>query len=146
MTETATACALCTLAASGGPDQGWVARNDLVSAYANGSNIPGWIQLQVNRHAANLGELSAEESAAVGALSSAIGKAALDITGASKLYAFSMCEFVPHFHLVLGPAPEVPPGVDRGSPLLSRIMVRDDALQDAARAVEVAAQIRTVLA
>jgi hypothetical protein len=139
-------CRLCSLVGPGAPEDTWVLHNDLVTAYDNGSAIPGWYQLQVNRHASYIGELTEPEAAAIGSASVALGVAVTEVTGASRVYSYAMCEFVPHFHLVIGAAPELAADVARGAPLLSRIMVRDAELQDPARAAEVTEKVRAALA
>ena len=140
-------CVLCAMAAGGEPEGGWLIRNDLVSGYLSGANrhLPGWCQLQVNRHATHLGELTAAEASAVGVAAGALGAAITAVTGGDRVYAYSICEASPHFHLVLGPPPAVGHGEQRGPALLARVLARDPALGDPAAAASVAALLRTAL-
>ncbi len=140
-------CLLCAVAGGEEPAGGWLVRNDLVSGYLSGANrqLPGWCQLQVNRHATHLGELTAAEASAVGVAAAALGAAITAATGGDRVYAYSICEASPHFHLVLGPPPAVGPGEPRGPALLARVLARDPVLGDAAAAASVAGRLRAGL-
>jgi diadenosine tetraphosphate (Ap4A) HIT family hydrolase len=140
-------CLLCTVAGGGEPEGGWLIRNDLVSGYLSGANrhVPGWCQLQVNRHATHLGELTPEEAGAVGDAARALGAAITAVTGGDRVYAYSICEASPHFHLVLGPPPAVGPDEPRGPVLLARVLARDPALGDPEAAATVAGALRDAL-
>src|SRR6185437_1261098 len=147
MAETQATCDLCQLAEGAGPAGGWLVRNSLVSGYISPANrdVPGWCQLQVNRHAGNLSALTAAEAAAIGVAAQELGTAIVAVTGASRIYSYSICEVIPHFHMVLGPPPEVRPGEARGPVLLSRVLARDHHFADPAAAAEVADQLRAAL-
>jgi hypothetical protein len=150
MDEDEASCELCRVAAGENePPEGWLIRNDLVTAYisAGNSEVPGWCQLQVNRHVPTLAGLSPSESAAIGLAAQQLAAAGLAATGIEdqRVYLYSLCEFVPHFHLVLGPAPVVAPGEPRGGALLSRILSRDETVRDASTAAEVAGRLRAKL-
>jgi len=140
-------CVLCTVAGGEEPDGGWLIRNELVSAYLSGANrqVPGWCQLQVNRHATHLGELTAAEAGAVGVAARTLGAAITAATQGDRVYAYSICEASPHFHLVLGPPPAVGPAQQRGPALLARVLARDPALGDPAAAASVADRLRAAL-
>lgn len=140
-------CMLCPVGAGKEPDGGWLLRDDLVSAYLSAANklLPGWCQLQVNRHATHLGELTAREAAAIGAAAQALGAAVTEVTGGDRVYAYSICEAVPHFHLVLGPPPPPGLGQQRGPALLARILARDPGLGDAPAAQAAADALRAAL-
>lgn len=140
-------CVLCTVAGGEEPEGGWLIRNELVSGYLSGANqhVPGWCQLQVNRHATHLGELTAAEAGAVGMAAQALGAAITAVTGGDRVYAYSICEYSPHFHLVLGPPPAVGPGEQRGPALLARVLARDPALGDPAAAASVAGLLHAAL-
>ena len=140
-------CVLCTVASGGEPEGGWLIRNDLVSGYLSGANrhVPGWCQLQVNRHATHLGELTAAEAGAVGVAARALGAAITAATGGDRVYVYSICEASPHFHMVLGPPPAVGQGEQRGPALLARVLARDPALGDPDAAAAVAGALRTAL-
>jgi diadenosine tetraphosphate (Ap4A) HIT family hydrolase len=141
-------CLLCAVASGDEPEGGWLIRTDLVSGYLSGANrqLPGWCQLQVNRHATHLGELTPAEAAAVGVAARALGAAITTVTGGDRVYAYSICEASPHFHLVLGPPPAVGPADQRGPALLARVLARDPTLADPAAAASVAGQLRAALA
>jgi diadenosine tetraphosphate (Ap4A) HIT family hydrolase len=140
-------CLLCTVADGAEPEGGWLIRNDLVSGYLSGANrhVPGWCQLQVNRHATHLGELTVAEAGALGVAARALGAAITSATGGDRVYAYSICEASPHFHMVLGPPPAVGPGDQRGPALLARVLARDPALGDPAAAASVADLLRAAL-
>jgi hypothetical protein len=140
-------CVLCAVGGGREPEGGWLIRNDLVSGYLSGANklVPGWCQLQVNRHATHLGELTAEEAAAVGVAARALGAAITALTGGDRVYAYSICEASPHFHLVLGPPPAVGLGEQRGPALLARVLARDPALGEPVAAASVASRLRAAL-
>lgn len=141
-------CVLCRAAGGAEPEDGWLIRNDLVSAYLSGANrqLPGWCQLQVNRHATHLGELTAAEAGAVGVAAQALGDAITAATGGDRVYVYSICEASPHFHMVLGPPPAAGLGAQRGPALLARVLARDPSLADPAAAVSVAGLLRARLA
>jgi hypothetical protein len=147
MAEIQETCELCKLAEGAGPEGGWLVRNSLVSGYFSPANraVPGWCQVQVNRHAGNLGELTAAEAAAIGVAAQELGAAIVAVTGASRIYAYSICEVIPHFHLVLGAPPAVGPDEARGPALLSRVLARDPAFTDASAAASVADRVRKAL-
>jgi hypothetical protein len=140
-------CLLCAAAGGEEPAGGWLIRTDLVSGYLSGANrqLPGWCQLQVNRHATHLGELTAAEAGAVGVAARELGAAITAVTGGDRVYAYSICEASPHFHLVLGPPPAVGPAGQRGPALLARVLARDPTLGDPAAAASVAARLRAAL-
>lgn len=140
-------CVLCAVASGGEPEGGWLIYNDLVSAYLSGANrhVPGWCQLQVNRHARHLGELTAAEAGAVGIAAQSLGAAITAVTGGDRVYMYSICEASPHFHLVLGPPPAIGPAEQRGTALLARVLARDPALGDPVAAASAADMLRAAL-
>ena len=63
----------------------------------------GHLQIVTRRHVARLGDLSADESAAVGRTAARLARALTEAGGAEWVYAAVVGTGVPHFHLHLVP-------------------------------------------
>src|SRR5580698_304829 len=100
-------CKFCDkVAAASEPTGGWVLRNDLVSASViEGTEIPGWYVLHVNRHAEGWMGLNPAEAAAIGAANASLARALKQVTGVDRVYTYSIGENFPHFHMQIGSPP-----------------------------------------
>lgn len=143
----ADSCELCKRVALADDGEGDVfLRHDLVTAYRSPANVatPGWCQLQVNRHAGNVAQLTREEASCFGKAMQVIGLAIVKATRVQRIYSYSICENVEHYHIVLGPRPGGSNEV--GAPLLKRVLSRDPRLRDPEEASRVAARLKEELA
>ena len=121
---------------------GWVLRTDHWSAcVAEGFEAPGWLFLELRRHAEGPMSMEAEEAAELGPLIPRLSSAVEEVTGAARVDVLAFGELFPHFHVLLAPRlPGDPPEL-RGPGLFQH---RGD-LIDADAAGEVAARIRDVV-
>lgn len=133
-------CEICSREAGDEPSLGgWVLRTDLWSAcVAEGFEAPGWLFLELRRHAEGPMAMDDEESAELGPLLQRLSGAIEKVTGAARVYVLAFGELFPHFHVLLAPRlPGDPPEL-RGPGLFQH---RGD-LIDADAAGEVAVRIR----
>ena len=136
-------CALCaTELSSTEPPGGWVLRTELWSASVfEGFEVPGWLFLQLRRHAEGPMGMLPEEAAELGGHLVELTSAIQAVTHAEKVYVLAYGEAYPHFHLVLHPRlPAAPAGL-KGPALFG---AREE-LRDEGRAAEVAAEMRELL-
>ena len=63
----------------------------------------GWLIVEPKRHAPGLGDLTAEEAAALGVLVSRLARALCAVAGAEHVYSFVLGDHVPHLHVHLAP-------------------------------------------
>lgn len=75
----------------------------VLHAVAQHTPVRGWLVLTSERHARAWYDLTAEESAAVGALTREVMQAQRAVLGAEHVYAFAIGDVLPHFHLHLVP-------------------------------------------
>lgn len=75
----------------------------ILHAVAQHTPVGGWLVLTSERHARAWYELTAEESAAVGALTREVMRAQREALGAEHVYAFAIGDVLQHFHLHLVP-------------------------------------------
>lgn len=70
----------------------------------------GYLFVEPKRHAAGLGDITAEEAAALGVLVSRLARALREGAGAEHVYAFVLGDHVPHLHVHVVPRyPGMPP-------------------------------------
>ena len=134
-----TDCELCRREASTEePPGGWVLRTDLWSAGAGpGFEVPGWLFLQLRRHAEGPMGMDDAEAAELGPLLSRLSAGIQAATGAERVYAVAFGEVFPHFHVLLLPRMPFAPADETGPALLLK---RAD-LCDPAAAAEVATRV-----
>jgi diadenosine tetraphosphate (Ap4A) HIT family hydrolase len=132
-------CAVCAREASTEePVGGWVLRTDLWSAcVAPGFEVPGWLFLELRRHADGPMGMETAEAGELGGLLARLSAAIAGATGAERVYVIAFGELYPHFHLVLLPRmPFAPP--DETGPAL--FLKRED-LADPPAAADMALRI-----
>jgi diadenosine tetraphosphate (Ap4A) HIT family hydrolase len=121
-------CEICGREAS--PDEplgGWVLRTPRWSAcVAAGFEVPGWLFLELRRHAEGPMAMNEAEAAELGPLLVRLSAAILAATGAERVYVLAFGELFPHFHLLLLPRlPFAPPDQVGPSLFLKRAEVVD---------------------
>lgn len=132
-------CSICTREASGEePLGGWVLRTEHWSAcVAPGFEVPGWLFLELRRHAEGPMAMEAAEAGELGGLLARLSAAIQAAAGAERVYILAFGELYPHFHLLLLPRlPFAPP--EQAGPAL--FMKREE-LADPEAAAEMALQI-----
>jgi diadenosine tetraphosphate (Ap4A) HIT family hydrolase len=105
-------CPICRReTAADEPLGGWVLRTDLWSVcVAEGFEVPGWLFLELRRHAEGPMSLTPEEASELGPLLAAVSGAVQAATGAERVYVLAFGELFPHFHLLVAPRmPMAPP-------------------------------------
>jgi diadenosine tetraphosphate (Ap4A) HIT family hydrolase len=81
----------------------------VLHAVADRTPLRGWVVLTAERHARALDHLTPESLTALGPLAARVVAAQRAALGAEHVYAFSIGDAVPHFHLHLVPRyPETP--------------------------------------
>jgi len=120
------------------PDEplgGWIVRTELWSAcVADGFEVPGWLFLQLRRHAEGPMALAPEEASELGRLLVDLSAAIQTATGAERVYLLAFGELFPHFHVLLAPRMPMAPPEHTGAHLF---LNRGD-LVDRERAAEIA--------
>lgn len=139
-------CPFCARHAAGRPEIGdWVLRRDHVSACVMpGLDIPGWYVLHLNEHVEGLGLMTEEQAGAIGNGARELTAAITAVTGEPRVYAYTICENAPHFHMVMGTPPSS--ASVRGRDLLVEILNREPGYVDAAATRRVADQVRRAVA
>ena len=105
-------CVICEWeSADEEPPGGWVLRTDLWSAcVAPDFEVPGWLFLELRRHAEGPTALTPEEASELGPLIVDVSTAVQAATGAERVYLLAFGELFPHFHVLVAPRmPMAPP-------------------------------------
>jgi diadenosine tetraphosphate (Ap4A) HIT family hydrolase len=136
-------CEICHReAADVEPPGGWVARTAWWSVcVASGFEVPGWLFLELRRHAEGPMGMDDDEAGEMGILMRQVTDAIQQVTGAERVYVVAFGELFPHFHALLFPRMPGAPPQFRGPTLF---MQRDE-LSDPPAAAEMAVQIREAL-
>jgi hypothetical protein len=104
---------------------------------APGFEVPGWLFLELRRHADGPMGMETAEAGELGGLLARLSAAIAGATGAERVYVIAFGELYPHFHLVLLPRmPFAPP--DETGPAL--FLKRED-LADPPAAADMALRI-----
>jgi diadenosine tetraphosphate (Ap4A) HIT family hydrolase len=106
--------------------------------------LRGFLILKPTRHCEHLGELTAEEAAALGPVLRAACAALQRVTGAEKVYVISFGEVVKHIHFYL--IPRLPGMTPHGLRLITQIFGEGTWACTDAEAAETAARVREALA
>lgn len=136
-------CELCRLEASTEePPGGWVLRTDLWSVcVAPGFEAPGWLFLQLRRHAEGPMGMDDAEAAELGPLVARVSAGIQAATGAERVYLLALGETFPHFHVLLLPRMPFAPDEEKGVALFAK---RAE-LCDPPAAAETAARVCTAV-
>lgn len=132
-------CELCRVESSDQePVGGWILRTDMWSAcVAPGFEVPGWLFLQLRRHAEGPMGMDDAEAAELGPLLSRLAVGIQTATGAERVYAVAFGEVFPHFHVLLVPRMPFSPAEETGPALL----LKRAELCDPAGAAEIAMRV-----
>jgi diadenosine tetraphosphate (Ap4A) HIT family hydrolase len=128
-------CRLCADQESAtAPDGGWLLRTPswLVRAHP-GMKVPGWVAVCTVRHVESLARLTLDEANDLGDVLRRVSAALSVVTGADRVYSYSMGEGVRHVHLLLGPPGGGDERAGRGAAFLARLLTRDERLIDPER-------------
>lgn len=86
------------------PFGGWVLRTDRWSAcVAPGFEVPGWLFLELRRHAEGPMGMSPQEASELGPLLVQLTTAIQTATESDRVYVLAFGELYPHFHVLLAP-------------------------------------------
>jgi diadenosine tetraphosphate (Ap4A) HIT family hydrolase len=137
-----TQCQLCHWEANPPLAGGWLDQNMhwSVGVYPN-RQVPGWVVVQLRRHAISLEEMTMDELASLGPTLARVSRAIRAETDAEKVYFVSFGEIHPHVHVMLMPRGSNIPTEHRSSAL--HINFRD--YVDAEAAATVAQNLRRAL-
>jgi hypothetical protein len=132
------ACQICERETSEEePLGGWILRTELWSAcVADGFEIPGWIFLELRRHAEGPMAMDGAEASELGPLLVQLTAGVERATQAEKVYVLAFGELFAHFHFVLAPRmPFSPPELTGPNLFLNRdqLVDRDAAAETALR-------------
>jgi diadenosine tetraphosphate (Ap4A) HIT family hydrolase len=132
-------CELCARESSDQePPGGWVLRTEHWSAcIAPGFEVPGWLFLELRRHAEGPMGMDDAEAAELGPLLSRLTAGIQAATGAEKVYLLALGEMFPHFHVLLMPRMPFAPDDERGPALF----LKRPELVDPPGATETAARV-----
>lgn len=120
------------------PPGGWVLRTDLWSTcVADGFEVPGWLFLELRRHAEGPMGVDDAEAGELGVLLNRLSAGIQTATGAERVYVVAYGELFPHFHLLLTPRLPFAPDDERGPALF----LKRAELVDRAAAYETAARV-----
>ena len=120
------------------PPGGWVLRTDLWSAcVADDFEVPGWLFLELRRHAEGPMGMDDAEAGELGVLLNRLSAGIQTATGAERVYVVAYGELFPHFHLLLTPRMPSAPDDERGPALF----LKRAELVDRAAAYETAARV-----
>jgi len=120
------------------PPGGWVLRTDLWSAcVADDFEVPGWLFLELRRHAEGPMGMDDAEAGELGVLLNRLSAGIQTATGAERVYVVAYGELFPHFHLLLTPRLPFAPDDERGPALF----LKRAELVDRAAAYETAARV-----
>ncbi|HVM39945.1 MAG TPA: HIT family protein, partial [Acidimicrobiia bacterium] len=70
---------------------------------ADGFEVPGWVFVELNRHAEGPWSLEPAEAATLGPLLTQVSQAVRSVTGAERVYWMAYGELMPHFHVLVAP-------------------------------------------
>ena len=132
-------CEICQREASDEePPGGWVLRTEHWSAcVAPGFEVPGWLFLELRRHAEGPMAMDSAEAGELGGLLARLSGAVQSATGAERVYVLAFGELYPHFHLLLVPRMPYAPPEEAGPALF----LRRTELADPPAAAEMALRI-----
>lgn len=100
------------------PPGGWVLRTDLWSVcVAPGFEAPGWLFVELRRHAEGPMGMDDAEAAELGGLIRDLSVAIQATTEAERVYVLAFGELYPHFHVTLVPRMPFAPDDEKGAPL-----------------------------
>ncbi|HWG28596.1 hypothetical protein [Actinospica sp.] len=137
-------CVLCQRASTlDAEDPGWVLRTGSWGVSTHPAMaIPGWLAVQTLRHTEGLALLDEDEAAELGPLCVRLSAAIAKVSGAQRIYTYSLGEGCAHTHVLIGP-----PRRDlRGPTFLRAVLRRDEFLADEHEANRVAAEVAAELA
>ena len=132
-------CELCRRESSDEePPGGWVLRTDLWSVgIGPGFEVPGWLFVELRRHAEGPMGMDDAEAAELGPLLARVSAGIQAATGAERVYVVAFGELFPHFHVLLLPRMPFAPDDEKGPALFAK---RAE-LCDPQAAVETATQV-----
>jgi len=90
-----------------------------VVRHSRETNIPGYLVIEANRHILDLTEATDEEANGYGSLLKHVMSLIRKLTGAERIYTFSLGEAVPHFHVHVIPRTDSLPRFFRGRGIMS---------------------------
>ncbi len=90
-----------------------------VVRHSRETNIFGYLVIEVRRHILDLTEATDDEAVSYGALLKQVMSLIRKLTGAERIYTFSLGEAVPHFHVHVIPRTDSLPRYFRGRGIMS---------------------------
>lgn len=124
------------------PLGGWVYRDDLWSVLSMpGLEVPGWLVIELRRHAEGLMELTDDEAQSLGSLMKRVSGHIQAVAKPEKVYSMLFGERVAHVHVLLAARGEDVPADKRGPGIIGHA----GSLADKERAATIAGQVRDAL-
>lgn len=112
-------CLICTRQKQE-PDKDVVLETEtFVVRHSRETNIVGYLVIEARRHILDLTEASEEEATSYGSLLKQVMALIRKLTGAERIYTFSLGEAVPHFHVHVIPRTDSLPRYFRGRGIMS---------------------------
>lgn len=92
---------------------------NFVVRHSRETNILGYLVIEARRHILDLTEATDDEAVGYGALLKQVMSLIRKLTGAERIYTFSLGEAVPHFHVHVIPRTDSLPRFFRGRGIMS---------------------------
>lgn len=109
-----------------------------VVRHSRETNIPGYLVIEANRHILDLTEATDEEANGYGSLLKQVMSLIRKLTGAERIYTFSLGEAVPHFHVHVIPRTDSLPRFFRGRGIMSYPLepgLKEDQMQEVCKSL-----------
>jgi diadenosine tetraphosphate (Ap4A) HIT family hydrolase len=105
-------------------------------------HVPGWLQLQLRRHAESVPDLTVDELDSIGPTLARVSTALRLAAQAERVYFYSLGENQRHFHIMLIARTAAIPPDQRGAPLMANMTKYDG---DPAETQRIAQEVRQQL-
>lgn len=118
-----------------------------VVRHSRETNILGYLVIEAKRHILDLTEATEEEAANYGSLLKQVMSLIRKLTGAERIYTFSLGEAVPHFHVHVIPRTDSLPRFFRGRGIMSYPLepgLKEDQMQEVCKSLRYILKTSTV--
>lgn len=136
-------CKPCAFENAGVPG-GWFLQDEhwSVGVYPT-FEVPGWVVVQLRRHALGLDEMTADELTSLGPMLARVTRAIVAETKAERVYLLSFGEAVRHVHVLLMPRGPAVPSEHRGAALYANSKLYGDTVAAAETSARLCAILRS---
>ncbi|HNB23784.1 MAG TPA: HIT family protein [Candidatus Melainabacteria bacterium] len=120
---------------------------NFVVRHSRETNILGYLVIEAKRHVLDLTEATEEEAVNYGSLLKQVMSLIRKLTGAERIYTFSLGEAVPHFHVHVIPRTDSLPRFFRGRGIMSYPLepgLKEDQMQEVCKSLRYILKTSTV--